>query len=229
MLLFFEFLTCSCWLIFKKSQCVLVIRSTNLSGQCPMSSISCVTKASMWHHTLHASHCRQFWPQPSCLPSGCCWLWAMHVSLVQLHVEHISCVIMNCGQHQWVIPSPLNSSLSLTGGNIIRKLLFLFLNLFFKILLIQVTFLIFFSITNSLSFLLIFFKLVCYCSMWLYFSQGIVNSDRVAISSDKSTQWVPSIFCSFLIPFYPSAPRAGGVLSSRSGRAAAKLAEPISL
>ena len=36
-----------------------------------------------------------------------------------------------------------------------------------------------------------------------------------------------------LIPFYPSALRAGGVLSSRSGRpggrAAARLAEPISL
>ena len=28
-----------------------------------------------------------------------------------LHVEHVSCVIMNCGQHQWVIPSPLSVAL----------------------------------------------------------------------------------------------------------------------
>ena len=31
-----------------------------------------------------------------------------------LHVEHVSCVITNCCQHQWVIPSPLNSYLGLT-------------------------------------------------------------------------------------------------------------------
>ena len=41
-----------------------------------------------------------------------------------LHVMHVSCVISNCGQHEWV-----------------------------------------------LLFLLSFFWLVCYCSMWLYFSQ----------------------------------------------------------
>ena len=29
-----------------------------------------------------------------------------------LHVEHISFVITNCGQHQWVIPSPLSIALS---------------------------------------------------------------------------------------------------------------------
>ena len=28
-----------------------------------------------------------------------------------LHVEHISCVITNCGQHQWVIPFPLSIAL----------------------------------------------------------------------------------------------------------------------
>ena len=46
--------------------------------------------------------------------------------------------------------------------------------------------------------------------LWLYFCQGtgyifriIVNWCRVAISNDKSTQWVPSLFCvSFLIYFY---------------------------
>ena len=35
----------------------------------------------------------------------------------ELHVEHISCVFTNCGQHQIVIPSLfLNSSLDFTGG-----------------------------------------------------------------------------------------------------------------
>ena len=82
-----------------------------------------------------------------------------------LYIEHISCVIMNCGQHQLVgHPSSfLNSSWDLTGGkhyqkititifrfvlqeeNITRKLLSLSLDLFFEILLFQVTFLIFFS------------------------------------------------------------------------------------
>ena len=28
-----------------------------------------------------------------------------------LHVEHVSCVITNCGQHQWVIPSTLSIAL----------------------------------------------------------------------------------------------------------------------
>ena len=30
------------------------------------------------------------------------WIWNY-----VLHVEHVSCVITNCGQHQWVIPAPL--------------------------------------------------------------------------------------------------------------------------
>ena len=64
-----------------------------------------------------------------------------------LHAEHVSCVITNCGQHQWVIPSPLSISLwALLEENTTRKLLSLSLDLFFKILLFQVTFLIFFSI-----------------------------------------------------------------------------------
>ena len=36
---------------------------------------------------------------PSDLP---CLIWG-HM----LHVEHIPCVIMNCGQHQWVIPTQI--------------------------------------------------------------------------------------------------------------------------
>ena len=64
-----------------------------------------------------------------------------------VHVEHISCVITNCDQHQWVIPSPLSIALELLlEENIARKLLCLFLTLFFKILLFQVAFLIVFSI-----------------------------------------------------------------------------------
>ena len=63
-----------------------------------------------------------------------------------LHVEHISCVITNCGQLQWVIPSLFSIALlALLEKNITRKLLSLSLDLFFKILLFQVIFLIFFS------------------------------------------------------------------------------------
>ena len=34
------------------------------------------------------------------------WIWDY-----VLHVEHVSCVITNCDQHQWVIPSPLSLAL----------------------------------------------------------------------------------------------------------------------
>ena len=77
---------------------------------------------------------------------------------------------------------------------------------FFLIWLFQVAFLIF-----SITFFSPYFLLVCfYCSLWLYFSQGTsevfgitVNWCRVAISNDKLTQWVPSLFCvSFLISFF---------------------------
>ena len=47
-----------------------------------------------------------------------------------LHVEHVSCVITNCGQHQWVIPSP--ALYVLPEENITRKLLSLSWDLFFK-------------------------------------------------------------------------------------------------
>ena len=38
------------------------------------------------------------------IPSFRIWDWV-------LHIEHVSCVITNCGQHQWVIPSPLSITL----------------------------------------------------------------------------------------------------------------------
>ena len=65
-----------------------------------------------------------------------------------LHVEHISCVITNCGQHQWVLPSSLSKALrALLGENNTRKWLSLSLDLCFKILLFQVAFLTFLSVT----------------------------------------------------------------------------------
>ena len=39
-----------------------------------------------------------------------------------LHVEHFSCVITDCGQHQWVIPSLLNSSLGFAGGKHLQEI-----------------------------------------------------------------------------------------------------------
>ena len=74
-----------------------------------------------------------------------------------LHVEHISCVITNCGRHQWVIPSPLLIALlALLEENTTRKLLYLSSwDLFFKILLFQVAFLIFSSVAILPSYFLL--------------------------------------------------------------------------
>ena len=64
-----------------------------------------------------------------------------------LHAEHISCVITNCGQHQWAIPSLFSIALyALLEENITRKLLSLSLDFLFKTLLFEVAFLVFFSI-----------------------------------------------------------------------------------
>ena len=64
-----------------------------------------------------------------------------------LYVEHISCVITNCGQNQWVIHSLFSIALeALLQENITRKLLSLSLDLLFKILLFKATFLVLFSI-----------------------------------------------------------------------------------
>ena len=70
--------------------------------------------------------------------------------------------------------------------------LYMFSDLFFKILLFQDAFLIFHAI---LLFLFTFFWLVCYYSMWFYFSprnllniiRYFINWCRVATSTDKST------------------------------------------
>ena len=56
-----------------------------------------------------------------------------------LYVDHISYVITNCGQHLFWIALE-----ALLEENITRKLLLLYLDLFFRILFFQVSFLIFF-------------------------------------------------------------------------------------
>ena len=134
-------------------------------------------------------------------------VWLTPSFRIVLHVEHISCVITNCGQHQWVTPSPLSIVLqALLEENTTRELS---LSLDFLSKLCYSRWLSLYSFL-SLSFLLTFFRLVCYCSMWLYFSQEtievfriIVNWCRVAVSNDKSIWWVPSLFCvSFLTYFF---------------------------
>ena len=100
----------------------------------------------------------------------------------------------------------LNSSWGLTGENITRKLLSLSLGLFFRILLFQVPF----CISFSVAVFSLYFLLVGLLLQWLYFSPGnyvrfscIVIGCRVAVSNDKSTKWVPPLFCvSFLISFF---------------------------
>ena len=86
----------------------------------------------------------------------------------------------------------LNSSLGFAGGKHYQKIT----NLIFGLFLQNFAFSRLISLLFLL-FLVTFFWLCCYCSKWFYVSPG---------------NWVPSLF-------YPSALRAGGVLSSRSGRA----------
>ena len=127
----------------------------------------------------------------------CCMLSVFHVS---------SWMVVNI----WSVGHPfsfLNSSWGLTGENITRKLLSLSLDLFFKILLFQVSFFIFFSITGFSPYFLLVGLLLQYVALFqsleLVKVSVIVNWCRVAVSNDKSTQWVPSLFCaSFLIPFF---------------------------
>ena len=71
------------------------------------------------------------------------WIW-----VYVLHVGHISCVITNCGQHQWVTVShpfsSLNSSLGFAGGKRYHKITISVFRL--DLLLFQVAFLKFYSI-----------------------------------------------------------------------------------
>ena len=54
--------------------------------------------STMWAGPLILLHnCRDVWIIPS-----------FRIRDYILHAEHAPCVITNCGQHQWVIPSPLS-------------------------------------------------------------------------------------------------------------------------
>ena len=100
-----------------------------------------------------------------------------------LYVEHMSCIITNCSHHQWPIPSLFSIGLKvLLEENITIKLLSLSLELFFKILLFQVFTFVIFVYINIFSHT--YFMLVCFCSMWLCFSQGCTV--KSLISGTKS-------------------------------------------
>ena len=77
---------------------------------------------------------------------GCLNIPSFRIWGYVLHVKHITCVITNCGQHYRAIPLLFSKDVKvLLEENITGKLLYLSLDLFLKILLFQVTFLIFFS------------------------------------------------------------------------------------
>ena len=85
----------------------------------------------------------------------CCMLSPFHVSS------------WNDGLHHWVIPSPLSIALeALLQENITRKLLSLSLDLFFKILLFQVAFLVFFSMAIFSPYFLLVYLLLQYVAVF---------------------------------------------------------------
>ena len=95
------------------------------------------------------------------------WIIPSFRSWDYVHVEHISCVITNYGQHHWVIPSPLLIALlALLEENTTRKLLSLSLDLFFKILLFEVAFLILFSVAIFSSYFLLVGLLLQYVALF---------------------------------------------------------------
>ena len=124
-----------------------------------------------------------------------------------LHVGHVSCVITNFGQHERVTPSLSSITLyAFLEENTTIKLLSLSLDLFLKILFIQVPFHIFCFIT-ILSLLSSGWFVIAICGSvsarelvkWL---KCFANWCRVAVFHDKSTWWIPSLFCvSFLSIF----------------------------
>ena len=108
-----------------------------------------------------------------------------------LHVEHIPCVITNFNQQERVITS-LSITLYVLLEKTLPEITVPIFRLILKNLLYQVAFLYSFL---SLYFLLTFFRLVCFLSMWFCVSQGInsyslkaiVNWYKVVVSNDKST------------------------------------------
>ena len=106
-----------------------------------------------------------------------------------LHVEHISCVITNCGHHKWVIPSSLSIALwALLEENTPRKLLSLSKTCSSKFCYSRLLSLYSFLL---LSFLLTFFRLVLKKAVKLnhsltHLSTFHVSSRIVANSSEPS-------------------------------------------
>ena len=96
------------------------------------------------------------------------WWNEINMHIINLFIPNalnLHCVLplQNCGQHQWVISSPLLSALwILLEENTTKILLSLSLDLFFKISLLQVTFLIFFSIAIFSPY---FLQVGCYCKL----------------------------------------------------------------
>ena len=113
------------------------------------------------------------------------WIWDY-----VLHVEYVSCVITNCGQYQWVIPSP-QKLFKLCWRKTLPKNYYPYLktyssNFHYSRLLSLYPFL-------WLSFLLTFFRLVCYYSLRLYGSRELVKfleslSTDVELSSPMKSQ-----------------------------------------
>ena len=95
-----------------------------------------------------------------------------------LHVEHISCVITYCDQHRWAF-SFLNSSFGLALGKYYQKISIPI----FRFILQNFTFpgcFNFLKLFSIAKFLLTFFWLGCYCSMWLC-SRTLYASDDCRI------------------------------------------------
>ena len=102
-----------------------------------------------------------------CHHRGDVWIIPYLIRGNMLHIEHISCVITDCDQHQWVIPFPPSISLlCLAGVNQYQRITIV--RIVFQKLALPGAFFVFFL----LSFPLTFVWLVCYCSLRLYFSPG---------------------------------------------------------
>ena len=79
-----------------------------------------------------------------------------------LHIDHVICVITNCDQHQWIIPSPL----SIAVAAHYQKIIISIFRLIFKILLFQDAFLISFSVAIFSSHFLLVGLLLNYVSLF---------------------------------------------------------------
>ena len=107
-----------------------------------------------------------------------------------LHVEHVSCVITNCGQHWWVILSPLNNCLGFAGGKHYQKI-----NIaIFRFVLLNFTIPDYFPYILSIAVFSSYFLLVGLILQYVALFQSkevvksvIVNWCRVAVCIDKST------------------------------------------